>query len=1082
MILFKHGNTLTLSIINRRLHKRDESKDVLEKVTLIKDIKFPMIKSSEIPIIKGGQGVVTHRAHREIIFDLSFDELKNKHGFTNFVELHEAWQKTLDIKELNKRFYEELFYWYLWAVKKVKFPQIRPKEDLIPDEAHQSESVIRLLTRLLFCWFMKEKQELIPEFLFDKKEGAKILIDFSPENEKSSVFYRAILQNLFFATLNVPIKNRKYIRESFQGKNKDYGNQYVYRYQSEFADAKENLKLFKDIPFLNGGLFECLDEVPENDDEKEIRLDGFSSKEEKRAFVPDYIFWDEHNGIDLSEELDNPRKKNETVHGVIDILNSYKFTIEENTPLEEEIALDPELLGKVFESLLAYYNPDTKANARKQTGSFYTPREIVNYMVDESLIAAFQQKLSNAGITENVELRLRNLISYNETENPFAEKETNVVIQALENLKVLDPACGSGAFPMGILHKLVWILRKVDPKNKIWFESIIKRLPTYAQPEMRKKLEGENWDYLRKLGIVQQSVYGVDIQPIAIQIAKLRFFISLLVDQDIKGNEQNNFGLFPLPNLDFKLVSANTLIGAPENYGRLPFAQDEFFNTFNKLTGQYFGTYEPTEKKNLTKKIKNLVSGKVQEKVDEIQRLSTHADERFSKHLAEKNKAIIDQKKNDAKLWKSYNNLFKHESVGFFEIKYFFPEVEDGFDVVIGNPPWGAKLTSEEKDLFKITYPKIDSSTPNTFSYFIGWAFKNYKGVISYVLPDSILIKDFAKTRAYIKDNISEIIWYENTGIPEEHRPFVYVDHDVCVMNIFKRKCEMLKYSLCRFDRSQNQLIELKYIKDKSIIILEEFEFMFNLIAQDRDFKILKKISKFEKLDNFMQCHEGIHTGNSREILFLEKQKNKYCHLLYYGGGAGDTIQNYVSRTSGWFVDYRAELIDKSKGYYASLRDERIFKFPKIYITRTGNPCKAFYDENTYASNNFFSLQHIDYSKNESQLLKFILPFILSKPAQYFIRTFAAPRLGSTFIETKIFHLLKFRVPLIVDKERKPIITLVDQILAAKQKDPDADTSALERQIDQMVYKLYGLTYEEVKIIEPEFAMSAVEYEAFQVK
>ena len=87
-----------------------------------------------------------------------------------------------------------------------------------------------------------------------------------------------------------PSKNRKYIRESFQGKNQDYGNQYVYRYQSEFADAKENLKLFKDIPFLNGGLFECLDKVSENDDEREIRLDGFSSKEEKQAFVPDYLF------------------------------------------------------------------------------------------------------------------------------------------------------------------------------------------------------------------------------------------------------------------------------------------------------------------------------------------------------------------------------------------------------------------------------------------------------------------------------------------------------------------------------------------------------------------------------------------------------------------------------------------------------------------------------------------------------------------------------------------------------------------------------------------------------------------------
>ena len=137
MILFKHGKTLTLSVINRRLHKRDETKDVLEKVTLIKDIVIDN----------------PHRAHIEILFDLSIDELKSKHQFTNFVELHNAWQKTLDTKELNKRFYSELFNWYLWAVRSVKFPN--DVSDDKDDMTYNSESIIRLLTRLIFVWFIK---------------------------------------------------------------------------------------------------------------------------------------------------------------------------------------------------------------------------------------------------------------------------------------------------------------------------------------------------------------------------------------------------------------------------------------------------------------------------------------------------------------------------------------------------------------------------------------------------------------------------------------------------------------------------------------------------------------------------------------------------------------------------------------------------------------------------------------------------------------------------------------------------------------------------------------------------------------
>ena len=178
MILFKYENHLTLSVIKRRLHKRDESKDVLEKVTLIKDINI------ETP----------HRAHIEILYDLSFDKLQSDFEFRNFVELHSAWQKTLDSSELNKRFYKELANWYFWAVDTVEFPDEIEKNR----EKRNSINVIRMLTRLIFVWFLKEKDNLIPDELFNKKKLDKIL-DY--KDKTGSTYYKAILQNLFFATL-----------------------------------------------------------------------------------------------------------------------------------------------------------------------------------------------------------------------------------------------------------------------------------------------------------------------------------------------------------------------------------------------------------------------------------------------------------------------------------------------------------------------------------------------------------------------------------------------------------------------------------------------------------------------------------------------------------------------------------------------------------------------------------------------------------------------------------------------------------------------------------------------------------------
>src|SRR5665648_476619 len=666
MLLFKYGDYLTLSVINRRLNKKDEQKDVLEKVTLIKDI------STQNP----------HRAHIEILFDLSFDQLKRLHKFTNFVELHNAWQKTLDTKELNKRFYRELSNWYFWAINHVSFPNDidNDKDDTI----FNSESIIRLLTRLIFIWFIKEKN-LIPEKIFDEKEVSKLIKGFKTKD--STVYYRAILQNLFFATLNQKIEERAFATDgTFEQNKKNYGIKNLYRYSSDFAISKDEvIKLFERVPFLNGGLFDCLDSEDKNG--VVMYLDGFSRRLKKQAQVPDELFFSQEKFVDLSAIYDDKKKKNEKVKGLFEIFNHYKFTITENTPIEEEVALDPELLGRVFENLLASYNPETKTTARKQTGSFYTPREIVNYMVDESLKAYLKQKLeTEAGMkSEDAEVGLEFLIGYNEKEHLFDEEQTSVLINAIDNCKILDPACGSGAFPMGILHKLVHILHKLDPQNKLWEERQIKKVlnlikeagnindsairdKIIADLETNKKDIEESFtnnelDYGRKLYLIENGIYGVDIQPIATQISKLRFFISLIVDQKANENKEN-FGIRPLPNLETKFVAANTLIGIDKPGGLLRNIElDKLEKILKDIRHRLFSAKNPATKRKLREE-----DQKLREEMRNILKDSGWSNE-SARQLA---------------TWDPYN---QNASSPFFDPEWMFG-ITGGFDVVIGNPPY----------------------------------------------------------------------------------------------------------------------------------------------------------------------------------------------------------------------------------------------------------------------------------------------------------------------------------------------------------------------------------------------------------
>ncbi len=585
-----------------------------------------------------------------------------------------------DVEAVTKDFFREIANWYFWALKNARFP----KDALKEADGHDHISIIRLITRLIFCWFVKEKG-LIPDTLFDERKLTQTLAGFEPAktSDKESVFYRAILQNLFFATLNTEMDKRGWTKEE-----QNFMAHSLYRHRESFREPKSALDLFKEIPFLNGGLFECLDkDLGENAKPRYVRIDGFSRREDSQPVVPDFLFFGEEREVDLSEDYGDKKFRCVPVRGLIRIFNRYNFTVEENTPIEQEVALDPELSGKVFENLLAAYNPETGATARKQTGSFYTPREIVNYMVDESLIACLKTKLETAlPSAKTVEARLRHLFAYTDEPHQFSAPEVDALIAAIDSLKSLDPAVGSGAFPMGILHKLVFILGKLDPRNEKWKERQIARVRDTmataekiedatarerAVRELEQQIAGINeafehneLDYGRKLYLIENCIYGVDIQTIAVQIAKMRFFISLIVDQKI-DNAQPNRGVRPLPNLETKFVAANTLIGINRPGQQLLRNRDIDAQEaeLRRVRERHFLARTPKQKAKCR---------------DDDARLRTE---------------IAELLKGDgwdtatARKLASWNPYDQNTSADFFDVEWMFGLTE-GFDVLIGNPPY----------------------------------------------------------------------------------------------------------------------------------------------------------------------------------------------------------------------------------------------------------------------------------------------------------------------------------------------------------------------------------------------------------
>jgi hypothetical protein len=582
-------------------------------------------KVGKISLLKDIDIENTHRGHLSILEQLKVP-ITGRNAVLSFSQLYYYWQSVFSISVLNKNFYEEIIKWFNKAIKDIRIPS-----EAAGSEKHK-DFTVRLIARLIFIWFLKElkvvKDELlIPEFNNGDEN------DLIKPRKIGSAYYKFVLQNLFFNALNAEQNERN--NELFDVYKSDYSN---------IEELKENIFF---SPYLNGGLFD----IHPNDWCEDGKVNN--------AFVvPDHLFLDKEKGINS-------------------ILSHYKFTIAENTPLEEEIAVDPEMLGRIFENLLAEQSDDTKEAARKNAGAFYTPRPVVSYMCRNTLLKHLDTEIK-----------------------PENGKQ---IIHKMLDTTVLDPACGSGAFPMGMLEEMMQVLETVDPEGNLWVSEMLKSHDTEFLEHIADFIADKQTRYVKKLGLLRNCLFGIDLLEYAVEITKLRCWLSLIVEQKVDFKKPN-YNLKPLPNLEFKFYKKNSLLRfyKDQNLNQLIDSVDnkKLLEELVDLENEYFITKSSRHgnKEEIKEKIIALLERLVDSQSDKIQKELNSTQSKIN-HLVSSGAPEREISKAKKKVKELANELaelvvFRNTIKDYFIERVVFPGIfnkkneNPGFDIVIGNPPY----------------------------------------------------------------------------------------------------------------------------------------------------------------------------------------------------------------------------------------------------------------------------------------------------------------------------------------------------------------------------------------------------------
>lgn len=797
---------------------------------------------------------------------------------------------------------------------------------------------VRLIGRLMFCWFLKQKKSSNGQLIPDEILSSEVVSDN---------YYHSILEPLFFSILNTSIDSR------------DIRNE-----------------LFDKVPYLNGGLFN-----PQLEDYYELNKGTFTSRYENTLKISDKWFKE-----------------------FFELLETYNFTIDENTVFDQELSVDPEMLGRIFENLLAEINPETGSSERKRTGSFYTPRQIVEYMVDQSLVEHFKTKTN---VEEN---KLKALVSYDladDLEFPLDQEDKKQVIDAIVSLKILDPACGSGAYPIGALQKIVYILQQVDPDCTLWLEKKLESIPELYKQKIINDVKQNPFDYTRKLDVIKNSIFGVDIQPIAVDVSRLRCFLTLVVEAEI-DDAKSNRGIEPLPNLDFKFVCANTLIPLPKSNNMGLFDDHSGITELSKIMSEYFSCNSHM-KNELKMRFTNTQKG-----------------------IIEKNVSAFGKSTGELTLKLAKWNPFSNNSNSWFDPEWMFG-LEDKFDIVVGNPPYVniRKLDKNLKDVYKKIYFSA-SGQYDLYVLFIERAlvFVREKGVISFITSNKFLISNYGK-------NIRKII-AEKTILKD------FVDYSK--EKVFE-------------DASVYPIVFLiQNSKIGSIVNQGDYD-LLNMFGFNDQNSLIKKLDLIETtLGDFCFINEAIHTGNIRDKLIVDQKINDNTFRLLRGKDCG----RYTLTWSGLWVNYNY-LPRKDQGEYANLVDQSYFLNPKILLREIAlRPTAVFDEDGLFCLNKAYIIR----PKNKDINLKYITAILNSKlMAYFFANKFGDFRIGGGYLQFK--KQFTSKMPIIsYDKNfSDEIINLSSEIHNLKRANNSADTSGMEENVDNLVMDLYGLTEEEKDVV-----------------
>lgn len=894
----------------------------------------------------------------------------------------------------------------------------------VPKENRQvyQEFAVRLIGRTVFCWFLKmKKSDAEAPLLPESLLSSKAVKQYSG-------YYHTILERLFFQTLNTPVEQRV-----------------------------ENLPEGADqIPFLNGGLFE-----PGNQD----------------YYKPSDI-------TGLNQNLNTLNIADQWFVKFFEELEKYNFTIDENSVTDVEVSVDPEMLGRIFENLLAEIDPDSGETARKATGSFYTPREIVDYMATESLVQYIHNK------TNLPQDQLRPIFKMMDKQDfVFSIAETEAILDALDKVKILDPACGSGAFPMGVLQKIVQALQKLDPDAEWWKKRQVARVSNaIVRKQLKEKLESSGVEYARKIGVIQNSLYGVDIQPVAAEISKLRCFLSLVVDENIDENKPNR-GIEPLPNLEFKFVTADTLIKLPEENGqRGLFDNWEEMQELEELRNDYIQSYGKQKQR-----IKEQFL-KVQQKMFKDQ-LSLFSDKTSRAY--------------QLSTW----NPFGHEKSDWFDPKWMFGV--EKFDVVIGNPPYIKEYTN--KAAFDgIRGKKYYQGKMDIWYYFACHLFDylSDEGNLTFIATNNWVTNSGAsKLRDKITNDcqIIQLIDFGNTKV------FSSADIQTMIL-IAEKKSEQPNYKFdfrsiesneATLKDSINMLVGLpseKYTITKPIFdraLFNSKNFIFNTSTNEKLLRKIKEKQNFE-LDARKEVAQGIVppqdflNKKNKSILgedFKEGQgifnlTTEELNSLNLTDGEKTLVKPFyttseLKRYCGtkenklWVIytdskfknekeispypnlkkhlDQFRDIITSDNWPYGlhRARDEKFFQGEKIISLRkcSDRPTFTFTDFDTYVSQTYFVIKTLRISQ------KYLTGLLNSKLIEFWLR-YKGKMQGFNFQVDKEPLL---EIPIYKPENTRAFEILVDYIMAVLQEEieinphvPNTHIAQLfEEVIDAMVMELY---------------------------